>query len=222
MHFTIYKITNLVTRKIYIGKHQTSNLDDGYMGSGKHLKRAITKYGIENFHKEILFVFDNETDMNSKEAEIVDHVFVLREDTYNICVGGQGGFSHINKNSELIAKRDTYDNKLAGRLAANEVIKQKYGTTNVVAEKLKSDENFKTEFRKKVSDGLKCRYKTEPHPWKGKNHSDETRQKMSKSKNVGSSNPQFGTMWITNGYEDMKIKKDIDNMPDGWYKGRKK
>lgn len=49
MKYTIYKITNKVTGKIYIGKHQTEDLNDGYMGSGKLLKRAQEKYGINSF-----------------------------------------------------------------------------------------------------------------------------------------------------------------------------
>lgn len=98
MKYTIYQITNLIDDKIYIGKHQTNNINDNYMGSGKFLKYAQSKYGLENFVKEILFVFDSEEEMNAKEAELVTEEFCLREDTYNICIGGHGGFSYINAN----------------------------------------------------------------------------------------------------------------------------
>ena len=96
MKYTIYKITNNLDGKIYIGKHQTTDINDSYMGSGILLKRAQKKYGIENFSKEILHVFESEAEMNAKEAELVNQEFCLREDTYNICFGGQGGFGYVN------------------------------------------------------------------------------------------------------------------------------
>lgn len=221
MFYTIYKITNKIDNKIYIGKHQTKDLNDGYMGSGKKLKRAINKYGIENFEKEILFQFDSEIDMNAKEAELVTEEFCLREDTYNLCVGGQGGFSYINSNPELVAKRDTYENKSAGRIAANKILAKKYGSQNFTAKKLETDPVFRDEFRNKVSIGLKQKFEKDGHHWSGKHHSEETKRKMSKSKNAGFLNSQYGTMWITNGQENKKIKKDVDYIPEGWYKGRK-
>jgi len=41
-----------------------------------------------------------------------------------------------------------------------------------------------------------------------------------KGKAVGNKNSQYGTMWITDGKENKKIKKE-SLIPEGWYKGRK-
>jgi hypothetical protein len=99
MIFIVYKITNVNDGKFYIGKHQTDNIDDDYFGSGKLLKRAIAKYGKDNFRKEILFQFKTEEEMNTKEKELVTEEFCKRKDTYNICPGGQGGFGYINRSN---------------------------------------------------------------------------------------------------------------------------
>ena len=55
----IYKTTNLINGKIYVGMHSTDNLNDGYLGSGWILKQAIKKYGKENFKGEVLLVLSN-------------------------------------------------------------------------------------------------------------------------------------------------------------------
>jgi len=90
-YYTIYQTTCLVNSKIYVGMHKTNNLQDEYLGSGNMLKRAIKKYGIHNFTKEILFIFDNEQDMINKEKELVNEDFCNLSTTYNICQGGKGG-----------------------------------------------------------------------------------------------------------------------------------
>lgn len=71
-YYGLYKITNLANGKMYIGKHVTSNLDDGYIGSGKILKYAIKKYGVESFIKEWLGFYEDEEELNYMERVFVD------------------------------------------------------------------------------------------------------------------------------------------------------
>lgn len=89
--YTVYKITNNLNGKIYIGCHKTYDINDSYMGSGNNIKLAIKKYGIEQFSKDILYIFDNSDDCYKKEAEIVNEEFVKRTDTYNMHPGGNRG-----------------------------------------------------------------------------------------------------------------------------------
>jgi hypothetical protein len=96
MYYYLYKITNTVNNKIYIGIHQTNNLDDEYFGSGLMLHRAINKYGKCNFFKEIIEYFDSSEAMAAREKQIVNSKFVKSTRTYNIVEGGLGSFSYIN------------------------------------------------------------------------------------------------------------------------------
>ena len=110
----LYKTTNSTSGKIYVGVHSTRNLDDGYMGSGKLLRRAITKHGIHRFTKTILMMCDTREAAYDIEGLIVDESFISRPDTYNIATGGYGGFFHINsdqyaKRSAVIKTRQTFE-----------------------------------------------------------------------------------------------------------------
>lgn len=95
--FIVYKITNLINNKFYIGAHATINVNDSYMGSGKLIYLAIKKYGLSNFKKDILYVLKSKKEMYNKERFIVNRKFINRKDTYNLKIGGTGGFSSFNK-----------------------------------------------------------------------------------------------------------------------------
>jgi hypothetical protein len=75
------------------------------MGSGKLISRAIKKYGIENFTKTILERFDTLDEMYAREKEIVNEDFLLRDDVYNLNIGGSGGWKFINDNEEIKTKK---------------------------------------------------------------------------------------------------------------------
>ncbi len=102
MVYTVYKTTNLITNKIYIGFHKLNSIDDilmgesiydsifsdGYLGSGKVMKRALEKYGPENMKQELLLVTDDKSEAEDTEKELVNREFVDRDDTYNLSIGG--------------------------------------------------------------------------------------------------------------------------------------
>lgn len=212
-YYIIYKITNKVNGKIYIGSHKTKNLNDGYMGSGKYLKRAIVKHGLENFEKEILHIFDTPELMYNKEAEIVNEDFLSDENTYNLRKGGYGGFDYINKNPNIFLT-----DKRLNSLMPIEM------TRKIYIEKFYNDNDF----AKKVKNNLKTatRISQEKNPlgtFYGKKHSEQTKKIIGEKNSInhiGEKNSQYNTMWITNGVINKKISKN-ESIPKGWNKGRK-
>lgn len=86
----VYKTTNLINGRFYIGMHSTNKLNDNYLGSGWVLKDAINKYGRENFKKEILYIYNTRKEALTKEAEIVNETFIKDNNNYNLILGGNG------------------------------------------------------------------------------------------------------------------------------------
>ena len=97
MYYIIYETTNLVNGKKYRGAHICESLDDGYLGSGRLIKKAISKYGFSSFERVILVLCDNIEDMFIQESIYVDKDWVANPSTYNLKIGGEGGWDYINK-----------------------------------------------------------------------------------------------------------------------------
>ena len=105
MNHYVYEITNLVNGKKYIGKRSCKCPieEDKYMGSGKKLKEAFIKYGIQNFEKRILFICKDELDALYKEIEVIYKTDACKSnDYYNISIGGGIISSNKNKNNRWV------------------------------------------------------------------------------------------------------------------------
>ena len=104
MKYIVYLTTNKINQHIYIGVHgqEDPEIFDGYLGEGSyinkpssynknkcHFHNALLKYGVSNFHRITLRVFDNLEDALDLEAWLVTEEFVKRPDTYNMTTGGQ-------------------------------------------------------------------------------------------------------------------------------------
>ena len=225
MYYTVYKVTNKMNGKFYIGTHKTKNLDDDYYGSGKLLKRAINKHGLENFEKEILFIFDNPNEMFAKEAEIVNEDFLAEENTYNLKVGGFGGWDYINS--------DPNRNKVLAKIS-NQYWSQSENCTKRSDESKKLWQNRKYKIKQSTACKEKWKeseYKTKQSKisrdlWKNPDYRQKTANRISESAKERlkepKNNSQYGTRWIYSLEEQQsrKIKK-TEPIPDGWLPGRK-
>lgn len=209
MFYLIYKITNNLNNKIYIGFHKTKNKDDGYMGSGKYLNHAYKKHGLENFTKEILFEYDNPTEMYDKEAELVNKDFLAEANTYNLKMGGFGGFEYIN----------TYRRNIYGSNG-----QPGFGGENLSKgwSRVRTEEEYL-----KISATMKDGYASGriTPPFLGKTHTKETIDHLKgHTRQVGELNSQFGSCWMTHPtLGNKKIKKNLieSYMSLGYSKGRK-
>lgn len=152
--------------------------------------------GIENFEKEILLEAESSEEMFTKECEMVE----LGPHSYNIKEGGYGGFDHLNDGSLEHRKRCANGAKKRNNSDSNPFIGKKIGKNFSLITK---EDHLKISELSKLPESLEKRKRTMHE----RNHSQ------------GEKNSQFGTMWVTNGIENRKIRKE-DIIPDGCRKGR--
>ena len=163
------------------------------MGSGKILKCAIKKHGVENFTKDVLAVFDTPEEMYQMESIVVDAAFVRRDDTYNIKKGGNGGWDHINTTFSYRYENDVeFRTKLLSSAAAGRLHMMSIYPNGTWAGKSHKDSS-----KQKIG------------------------EKNSISQ-LGIKNSQYGTCWIYNEAGNKKIKKDDlhQYLDAGYIKGR--
>ncbi len=183
MHYGyIYKITNLINNKIYIGQHhyEQDHIDPKYFGGGKNLHLAFKKYGKENFKCEILEWCNSFEEINEKEIYWIKYYNSKnREIGYNLNDGGQGitGYHHTDEAKEKISKNNARYWK--GRSLHPNTIKASIESRKKLAAEGKiKGHSFTIEQR--LAHGLKMKeyWKNHIPPNTGKKITEETRQKL--------------------------------------------
>lgn len=160
--YYIYKTTNLVNGKTYIGQHESTDImNDKYFGSGKLLKKAIKKYKKENFKNEIIEVVESRFQANVMEKIWITKEKSLGKAEYNIADGGQGG-----GHPQTIETKRKISESNKGKPKSEEA---KRKMSEAAKGKTKSEEH-----KKKISEAAKG----ENNPMYGKYHSKETKKKI--------------------------------------------
>lgn len=114
----IYKTTNLVNNKIYIGQHKRDKFDANYYGSGKLITNAIYKYGKENFKVELIDTAETLEELTTKE-----YYYIKLYKSSNI----YGNYNLLRDNDKGIFKHDEESKKQISKS-----IKRNYDTGKMV------------------------------------------------------------------------------------------
>lgn len=203
--YYIYKITNLINNKIYIGKRTCNispELDSDYLGSGKLIAKAIKKYGKNNFKKEILEICTPETINEKEKFHINQQNSTCPKIGYNLTEGGDGV-------GQLCSKMKTYYN--------NDLNKEiRIMNTEIAPEGFTPGRRpFLQETKNKMARKGKLNGMYGVHrfgnknPFFGKTHTEETKQLLS--------NIQKDACWMINQKTQERIRVLAnEQIPDGF------
>lgn len=170
--YYVYLTTNLINNKKYIGKH-FGFLDDNYLGSGKILKRAIKKYGKENFKKEILEIVENEEQLNLKEKYYISYFDAMNDiNFYNIAEGGQGGYLDRGYSEE---EREEINKKISNNLKGSN--HPQYGKSLSEETKIKISNSLKEYWTEEKRLERSKAYTGAGNPMYGRHQTKESQEK---------------------------------------------
>lgn len=233
----IYKITDLVNDKIYIGARAKKEFDANYYGSGVKIKTAVSLFGKDNFKIKLIEWCKTKEELIEKEIYWIKKYNSFDKDIgYNVRVGGISGRAIANLSKEQKQKYYRKQSKAqSNRTWIYRGDKLKRVKDKELEEYLQNGWTKGTNSnRKAINKDGKTKYvefKNLQHyldeGWKlgqdeklisswtqafrGKHHSEETRKKIgasNRSRQLGEGNSNYGKKWMYN--EDLKISKSVN------------
>lgn len=240
MYGYVYKTTNLINGKIYIGRHKSKKFDKWYFGSGAKIRQALSEYGDENFAVEILYYCESEDELNEKEKEaIIAYESRDPEKGYNIDQGGtKGNWLDELSPEQAQAYRDKMSNLSRQGICGNkgkhftEKHKKRIGESNkgkIRTEEWRLNQSKARKGKPAWNKGLTLeddrvkKYARKKGEFK---HTAETKARMSeKARNRDNSTYSravIGKIWISNGQQRKMIYPEHfeEYAKQGYVKGR--
>lgn len=240
----IYKITNLINNKIYIGKtardfecrlneHFSTKALERDVNSGRdnsYLHKAILKYGKNNFKYEIIDTALDAEELNQKEKFWIKHFKDLGFLLYNLTDGGDGvvGYHHTDGTKKIISNSSSnrtfvnngVDNKFLKYEDAVRLVEDEgwvFGNLNADRDVYKTDR-----FREKSSKANKGRLRYNNGEKCISIWPDEVEYYESLGYKRGSLPPSVKWSWYTNGEVSKKVQEKDEQayIDKGWYRGR--
>ena len=104
----IYITTNMVNGKRYLGQKKIDEKGDWktYLGSGTYFNRAVTKYGKQNFDRNIVCFCYSPEELNKAEYDLSVFLDVVEsQDWYNLCYGGITNVGYKHSEEDKIKMR---------------------------------------------------------------------------------------------------------------------
>jgi group I intron endonuclease len=191
----IYKATNIINGKVYIGKtkYTLENRKSEHFKKAKNPKllfhKALKKYGSDKFDWEVVFECNDELELNNAEIKFISEYNSI-ECGYNLTTGGEGGYTFskdvlacIGKHTKI--RNDKFGNPFKGRQHSDktkqllsEKAKLRYQTKEHPLKGVSISDNLKKVISKKVKKWLE----TNEPAMKGKTHSNEAKEAMRKAR----------------------------------------
>ena len=200
----IYKTTNMINGKYYIGQHKTNNIEDNYLGSGYALIRAIKKYGKHNFKREIIAFANSQEELNELENSILNNHY-QDDDCYNLIAGGNcTGYSEETRRKMSESAKNRIVSKETREIHSKQSKKMWENPEHRRKMSQKMKQHYQNvEERKKTGERSKEFYKNHPdiqqkcidamHKASRKYWSDENNRKKFGESIKGEKHPQYGS-----------------------------
>lgn len=183
--YYVYKTTCVITGRFYVGQHRTTDLDDGYLGSGVRLLKSVKKHGHDAHHREILEFCKDDESLNLCEAKFVNIDVMNHPLCLNLKTGGDL-FKHSEDTRSRIAKKNR--DRMKDPIMLDKIRKSKIGVPMSESAKQKMKDAALSRPRQK--------------------HTEETKKKI-KQALIGKKRTPETCALISQRNREMKMKPEI-------------